>query len=271
MAKPPVRLLLPGALLLVTACSGLDARQLENLHYGMPLRDVAAALDGSEGIPVMRFFAADAAGREQDVRIDFHEGSEPHPSFALVSIDGRLAAATLASGRWFLDGQWWRRPASAEKELVEPWTPQALQALVRDAVERRRLPLAWDQLEPVVSVNRQGGRYGAVAMATILVLPMVIYLPYWAWMQTFGDTGYEAAAAARTFLLDAPRAIGPEQVIAALGPPTRDREFADEGASLRVLGYDLPGNFTITVGFDGGGLLWADFGSWWDWAQAFLP
>jgi hypothetical protein len=42
------------------------------------------------------------------------------------------------------------------------------------------------------------------------------------------------------------------------------------GDGARVLRYELAGGFTFLVGFRGGRLLWADFGPWFDWAEAFI-
>lgn len=250
------RLALIAAAVCLGACSGLDPRRLQRLEYGMDQRLIAERLE-EPSIPVMRFFAKDEAGREQDVLIELYEGAEEHANYALVSIDGRLASVSIASGSHFLEGQWWRDPSLPLQELVE-------------SAAARRLELAWEKLEPIDSSHPSRGRYTAIGMATVLVVPLVIYVPYYVWNELFVDDGFAHAVAMRTFLLEAPRHTTVEQVVAVLGPPTSDREYESEGRPHRALTHELDGGFTIETGFTDGRLLWADFGSWYDWSPGFM-
>jgi hypothetical protein len=262
------RIVLAAAAACLAGCSGLRPWKLERLQYGMEHCHVAELLE-EPSLPAMRFFARDEHGREQDVRIEVAPGADGHANYALVSTDGRLASVSIAAASPPYFGRaWWRDAHHWDwRELRCPYWPEELEGLVRSAAERR-LELAWDRLEPIDAAFRTSGRYTALGMGTILVLPLVLYTPYYVATALF-DGRYDRAVDVRSFLLTLPRDATIEQVVAELGPPAADASFARGDGSQRVLAYELAGGFRITIGYLDGRLLWVDFGQWHDWSWSF--
>lgn len=277
-----------------TACRGIDPRHFERLHYGMPHASVAPLLESDEAVPVMRFFAPDGAGVEQDVRIELYECEEPHPNYAVMSVDGRLASVTLAclpvrypsvggaeasrcaraAPPWRVREGWWHEPEIWDwdtRRMLRPWSTSELSMLARAAVASR-LDLAWDRREPIDAAHPLTGRYTAIGMGVMLVFPLAVaaaYLPFYAYDRLIDDSETNAIAA-RSFLLAAPRDITLAEVVARLGPPTEDGVVDSDGGPQRVLAYTLPGRYRITIGWRGERMQWVDFGDWYTWVPKFV-
>ncbi|MBL8749764.1 MAG: hypothetical protein JNK78_11435 [Planctomycetes bacterium] len=254
----------------LSACNvGFDPRNLERLEYGMEQRRIAELLESDEpAVPLFRCFVVGEDGRSQDVGVVLHESLSPHPLYLSVSIDGRLAAVTILPPS---DRNPWqpydRRESSA---IAVPWRPDELSALVRGAMADR-VELAWSALGPVDAARSEprAGRGATAIEGTMFVLPLVLYLPYWAYMNTLGDEGRGRATAARERLLAAPASTTPAELVEAFGEPDSDRRFELPEGAHRVLAWTF-WRFTITAGFLDERLLWADFGPWRSWVSEFM-
>lgn len=271
------------AITCLASCNvGLDPARLERLEYGMPHGDIAAALESEQtGIPLVRCFVPDAQGRLQDVLVELHETPSPHPCYLLVSIDGRLAATTLASAYYHplvlapesaspSDRTWQPFARRDSETVVLPWRPAELRTLL-DAILAARVPLAWESLEPLDRAqSAKRPLRGTTALeASLFVLPMVLYLPYWLYLNTLGDEGWERAESMRARLLAAPATTTSEEIVTALGEPDSDRIVTHPEGVHRVIGWQF-GRFSINAGFLEDRLLWSDFGHWRNWVHEFM-
>lgn len=276
------RMSLVSAAFLASCNVGLDPSRLEQLEYDMPHVEVAARLASEEpGIPLVRCLVADDEGRMRDVLVEFHETLSPHPCYLLLSIDGRLAAATIASPLYHPrviapksaspnDRTWQPFDRRDGQAVVQPWRPAELRTLVDRAIAER-LPLAWSDLEPVDRAHSAArpGRGATAVEASLFVLPMVLYLPFWLYLNTLGDEGWDRAEAMRGRLVVAPATTTREEIVAACGEPDVDRRFVHPEGVHRVLAWQF-GRFTISAGFLDDRLLWADFGHWHSWVHEFM-
>lgn len=261
---------------------GFDPARLERLEYGMPRDGIAAELASDEpGIPLVRCFVPDGQGGVQDVVVEFHETPSPHPCYLLVAIDGRLTAVTTASAFYHprvippdsaspRDRTWQPFDRREDQLVVQPWRPVELRALVDETVAHR-VELAWSTLEPIdrAQAAERPGRGGTALEASLFVVPMVLYLPYWAYMKTLGDEGWGRAEAMRERLLAATATTTREELVAAFGEPVSDRRFEHSEGVHRVLAWQFQ-RFSISVGFLEDRLLWVDFGPWRSWVHEFM-
>ncbi len=254
----------------LSACNvGFDPRNLERLEYGMEQYRIAELLESDEpAIPLFRCFVVGEDGRSQDVCVVLHESLSPHPFYLSVSIDGRLAAVTLLPPGE--DSPWQPYNRREGSSIVVPWRPDELSARVEEATAER-VELAWSALGPVDAARSEprAGRGATAIEGTLLVIPLVLYLPYWAYMHTLGDEGRGRAAAARERLLSAPATTTPAELVEAFGEPDSDGRFDRPEGTHRVLAWSF-WRFTITAGFLDERLLWADFGPWRSWVHEFM-
>lgn len=242
----------------------------------------AAELASDEpAVPLVRCFVPGANGAARDVLVEFHETLSPHPCYLLVSVDGRLASVTTAAAAFHpraapsasgprRDRVWQPFDRREDGAIVLPWRPDELLALVDDAVAKR-LDLAWSALEPIDAAQSER-RYprGATALeASLFVVPMLLYLPYYAYLKTLGDEGWDRAESMRERLLTAGPTTTCTEIVADFGEPSSERRFEHPEGEHRVLAWGF-GRFTITAGFVDERLLWADFGPWYSWVHEFM-
>jgi len=276
------RLSFAAAACLAACHAGFEPARLERLEYGMEHDRIAAELASDEpAVPLVRCFVTDAQGRTPDVVVEFHETLSPHPCYLLISIDGRLAAATTASAFHHSpiippesasprDRTWQPFDRRDSETVVQPWRPAELRALV-DAAVAGRIDLAWRTLEPMdCEQSAERPPRGATAFeASLFVLPMLLYLPYWAYLKTLGDEGWDRAESMRERLLTAAPTTTCTEILAAFGAPASDRRVEHPEGVHRVLAWRF-GRFSITAGFLDERLLWADFGRWKSWVHDFM-
>ena len=281
---PGVRCGALAVLACLASCNvGFDPVRLERLEYGMERTRIAAELASDQpAIPLVRCFVPDDRGRVQDVLVEFHEALSPHPCYLLVSVDGRLASATFASWRFHhvivppessassRERAWQPVERRDHEAVVKPWRTGELQAQLRSA-EAQRLDLAWSSLGPLDAAQSAArpGRGTTAAEATLFVLPMLLYPPFWLCRQIFGGEGWGRAEAMRERLLAATATTTREQLVASLGEPDSERTFEHPEGVQRVLVWQF-GRFTISAGFVDERFSWADFGHWKSWVHEFM-
>ena len=237
--------------LMAAACqSGLNPRRFDRVEYGDSAADVRAAL-GADVSGRLKILAG--SGGADAVVLDSYMSEHPHPDYYVAYRDGQLCSVLLANelGR---QNQW----------LGSVQSTGGL-AAIQERLLAARLPLSWEQLEPIDAADRkQTASPEAVMLTWIVIWPpvacSVAMLPVvWVAHECLMPDidGIRNALTATALAL--PYGASTEVVEGALGPPSESSRVEGEPGT-ELWSYTVRAgavqDFACRLGFVDGCLKW---------------